>query len=153
MNDSTISKEALTMWTWSDLNRTFAALDLMRERMDRAFQELGGAAAVGWPPANVLDTGAALVVALEAPGLGEKDVSLTATADSLVVSGERKADLPEGYAVHRAERGALRFSRSFTMPTKIDADKVTATIKNGLLTITLPKAAEAQPRQITVKAG
>jgi HSP20 family protein len=54
--------------------------------------------------------------------------------------------------VHRQERPGLRFSRSFTLPTKIDSEKTTAVLKNGVLTLTLPKAPEAQPRQISVIA-
>jgi len=71
----------------------------------------------------------------------------------LSVSGERKVSAPEGHAVHRRERPALRFARSVSLPVKIDAEKVTATVKDGVLTITLAKAPEARPRQITVRAG
>jgi HSP20 family protein len=71
----------------------------------------------------------------------------------VTLKGERKVDVPEGLSVHRRERHAVRFAKSFELPTRVDADKVTATLKHGVLTLTLPKVAEAQPRQINVKAA
>lgn len=147
---------------WSDLDRTFTVMDELRRRMDRVFDEYGGYARPGfeeetrasaaWPKLNLFDTGAALVVTAEVPGLSEKDVQLTINQEVVTVSGERKPDAPAGYSVHRQERAALQFSRSFTLPTKIDAEKSTATMKNGVLTITMAKAPEAQPKQIAVRA-
>jgi HSP20 family protein len=92
------------------------------------------------------------VLTAEVPGLAEGDINITATMDSLTLSGERKAPVPEGYAVHRQERGALRFARSFTLPAKIDVEKITAGLKHGVLTVTMPKHPESQPKAITVKA-
>ena len=144
---------------WNDLDRTFAAMDEFRRRMDRLWDEfdtgfartpaLGGAA---WPRTNLYDTGAALVLKAEVPGLGEKDFDLTLNQDVLTLRGERKPDAPEGYAVHRQERTPLRFARSFQLPSKVDPEKATATLRNGILTVSLPKAPEAQPRSIAVKA-
>ena len=65
--------------------------------------------------------------------------------------GERKPDAPQGAFVHRQERAPVKFSRSFALPCKVDPEKSGATLKNGVLTITLAKASEAQPRQIAVK--
>ena len=70
----------------------------------------------------------------------------------LTISGERKVEAPEGYSVHRQERGSVKFSRSFTFPCRIDTEKASATVKDGVLTIKLAKAAEAKPRKITVTA-
>jgi HSP20 family protein len=61
--------------------------------------------------------------------------------------------LPEGYTVHRRERPPMQFSRSFTLGVKIDPDKTEAELKDGVLKLTLQRAAEAQPRQIAVKAA
>ena len=147
---------------WSDIDRTFTMMDEVRRRMDRlwdeydagpsarAFEEQGGRAT--WPRIDLFDTGAALVVHAEVPGLSEKEIQLTINQEVVTLKGERKADAPEGYSVHRQERPGLRFSRSFTLPTKIDSEKTTAVLKNGVLTLTLPKAPEAQPRQIAVIA-
>jgi HSP20 family protein len=69
------------------------------------------------------------------------------------LKGERKVTPPEGYGVHRSERSSYRFARTFELPAKIDADKVEASLEHGVLTVKLPKAAEARPKQITVKAS
>jgi HSP20 family protein len=152
------------MWLtgWGDFDRDFAAFDELRRRMDRLFQDFDsgrwtvgdrpGLATQAWPRANLYDTGSEILLVAEVPGLGQKDVQISATQDVLTLSGERKADAPEGYSVHRKERSAVRFSRSFALPCRINVEKTSATVKNGVLTVVLAKAPEAQPRQITVKA-
>ena len=149
------------MWTrFSDLDRTYAMLDELRRRMDQAPEsEWAGRewgtedtfARTGFPRVNLHDSGGALVLAAEVPGLDEKDVKLSVYQDVLSLQGERKSEAPEGYAVHRQERPAARFSRSFTLPCKVDPEKTVASLKDGILTVTLPKAPEAQPRQIAVR--
>ena len=154
---------------FSDIDRTFAAMDQLRRRMDRLWDEYEPArhrdalrsnlaeeterlsARGRWPRLSFADAGASLVLKAEVPGLTEKDVQLSIHQDALTLSGERKADAPEGYFVHRQERAPLKFARSFTLPCKVDPEKSTATLKNGVLTVTLTKAPEAQPRQIAVK--
>ena len=144
---------------WTDFDRSVTAMDELRRRMDRLFEEYDRTPAeaeptsrASWPRLALHDSGANLVVRAEVPGLAEKDLQITVNQDVLTLSGERRADAPEGYSVHRQERVALRFSRSVTLPTKIDSEKVGATLKNGVLTITLAKAPEAQPRTIQVRA-
>jgi HSP20 family protein len=160
-----LREEEAMLTRWGDFDRTFTTftmLDELRRRMDRLWDEYdsGGrdtptyyadyGSRSAWPRINVFDTGAALVVHAEVPGLADKDVQLTMNQDVLTLKGERKPDAPEGYSVHRQERAPVRFSRSVTLPMKVDAEKTTASLKNGILTITLPKAPEAQPRQISV---
>jgi HSP20 family protein len=79
-------------------------------------------------------------------------VQISIHQDVLTMSGERKHDAPQGWFVHRQERAPVKFSRSFSLPCKIDPEKSSATLKNGVLAITLAKVTEAQPRQIAVKA-
>lgn len=142
---------------WSDFGRGFGSVAELRRHMDRLFEEYDGrdeedyAARAAWPRINVFDAGANLVVKAEVPGLAEKDLQITVNQDVLTVTGERKVDKPEAYSVHRQERAPFKFSRSFTLPTKIDSEKTSAAMKDGLLTITLPKAPEAQPRQIAIR--
>jgi HSP20 family protein len=99
------------------------------------------------------DQGGAFVVRAELPGLSEKDLELTATATTLTLRGERKVEVPQGYSTHRSERTGYRFARTFELPSKVDSDRVEARLENGVLTVTLPKAPEAQPKQINVKAS
>ena len=141
---------------WSDLERTFSTVDQVRRRMERAFADAeAGRLAVdaSGPRTSVYDTGGALVFVADVPGVKESDLELTLEQDVLTVAGERKLTAPEGHTLHRQERRAARFSRTFTLPCKVDADELTAELKDGVLTIKLPKAPEAQARRITVKAG
>jgi HSP20 family protein len=135
--------------------RTFGGFDQLRQEVDRLFFdfERGAPEAHAYPSARFEDTGAAFVVRAEVPGLAPNEVELSATASTLTLRGERKVSAPEGYTAHRNERSAYRFARTFELPTKIDADKVEAKLEHGVLTVTLPKAAEARPKQITVKAS
>lgn len=155
---------------WNNVGYPVDVVSEVRRRMDRMFDDFdpfrgleqqsvfepfqgnffsGGRPT--WPKMSLTDEGAAYVLKAQVPGLTEQDVQVAIHQDVLTISGERKGDKLEGYTVHRQERPALKFSRSFTLPHRVDADKTTAELKNGVLTVTLVKAAEAQPRQITVR--
>jgi HSP20 family protein len=140
--------------SFSDFGRTFVAMDELRRQFERAFGDVGavGPVQAEWPRFSMYDAGQALVLTADVPGLGEKDVQLSLREDVLSVSGKRALEAPAGYVVHRQERRPVSFARSFTLPFAVKADEVSAQIKDGVLTVTLPKAPEAQPRQITVKA-
>ena len=155
----------LTRWNegWNEYDEMFSTMNQLRSYMDRIFDEgsvgrvLEGRLLPGsggtWPRANLVDNGASLTVTAEVPGLGEKDLRLSLNQDVLTMEGERVNETPKGYSTHRQERPAVQFSRSFTLPCLINADRTTASVKNGLLTVTMEKAVEAMPRQITVKAS
>ena len=140
---------------WSDFDRTFAWMDTVRRQMDEAEEPTVGfdlRSSRGFPSANLYDSGNEFVVRAELPGLTEKDVKVTVHQDVLTISGARENDAPEGYTAHRRERIPVRFSRSFSFPSPVDMEQVKASVKNGVLTVQLAKTAEAQPRQIAVKA-
>ena len=149
---------------WRDFDDTLRTFDLLQRRIDRALTFQGWVdpawgrdrarrrVRAAWPPTNVFETKEAFVVRAEVPGLAEGDVSVSMEDDALVVRGERKGEAPEGYRVHLRERASIAFTRKLALPGRVQADAVTATLKNGVLTITLPKAQEALPRQIAVKA-
>jgi HSP20 family protein len=143
-----------------DFDRTLSMLDELRRRMDRMWEdwdvddapgELSSAQA--WPRVNVYDNGAQLVLKADVPGVNEKDLQVSLNQGTLSISGERKNDAPEGYVVHRKERAAVKFSRAFSVPVPVDPDKTTAVIKDGVLTISLAKAPEAQPRKIGITSN
>jgi HSP20 family protein len=140
--------------SFSDFGRTVAAMDELRRHVERAFGDADGVAPAqaDWPRISLYDAGSALVLKADVPGVSEKDVQLSLVEDVLSIAGKRTLEAPAGYAVHRQERRALSFARSFALPAPVKADDVTAELKDGVLTVTLPKAPEAQPRQITVKA-
>lgn len=123
---------------------------------DRVFSPLFGATAGrhDFPPANVWTSNDKLVFTFELPGVKADDLEISAKADTLTVKGSRKPDvLPEGAQYVRQERGSGSFTRSFALPFKIDQDAVEASYINGVLTITLPKAREVQPRKIAIAAN
>lgn len=146
---------------WYDIDREVAGLSELRRRMDRLFNEADfdrslrsaftGRAA--WPLANLHDTGSSLVALVQVPGLRQEDLSIEVHGEVLTVSGERKVEVPEGYRPHRVERGSRKFTRSFGLPSAVDPEKTTATLKDGLLTVTMEKHPESQPRKISVTAG
>jgi len=147
----------------TDFDRTFDVLDELRRQMDRVWNDYDGtvgtsAAAAqplsssSFPRFDVTDAGANLVVTADVPGMTDKDLQVSLEGGVLTVAGERKADTPEGYTAHRRERGAFKFTRSLALPIKVDGDKTSATVKDGVLAITLSKAPEARPRQIAVRA-
>ncbi|PID38810.1 MAG: hypothetical protein CSB49_03615 [Proteobacteria bacterium] len=145
---------------WSDFDRTFAALDEFRRQMDHVFDrsrggipDTGLTSNGGWPYLEMRDDGNALVFTAEIPGLAAEDVTLTLSQDVLTIAGERKLEVPEGYKLRRQERGSFKFSRSFSLPCPVDPERTIATAKDGVLNVTLEKAAEAKPRQITVKSS
>lgn len=150
---------------WNDfgfggLDRSFSALGELRREMDRIFSELDRG--FGLPNAfglgsglktSLLDDGSKLVVTAEVPGVDEKDLHVSVDEGTLTISGERRDEVPEGYAVHRKERSAFKFSRALTLPCRVDSDKVKANLKNGILELTLPKTEEAQSKKIHISAG
>jgi HSP20 family protein len=146
---------------WTDYDRTFAALDEFRRRMDHFFDDYsraGFAPDAGlyggdFPNLLVRDEGSALTLTADVPGLGAEDINVTLSQDVLTLSGERKIAAPDGYKVRRQERGNFKFSRSMSMPCPIDPEKAVAQVKDGVLTLRLEKAQEAKPRQITVKSS
>jgi HSP20 family protein len=148
---------------WREYDDTLRTLDLLHSRIDRAFEDWwpqSGTAdlprrrtAAVWPAINVFETKDAFVVKADVPGMAESDVSVSVEDDVLVVRGERKCNPPEGYKIHLRERAPVAFARKLPLPTRVDVNTVGAVLKDGVLTITLPKSPEALPRQIAVKAS
>ena len=98
----------------------------------------------------LFDTGANLVVRAEVPGMEHKDLDVTLHEGTLTVKGSRADAIPDGYTAHRRERGAIEFARSFGLPCKVDPEKAKANLDDGVLTLTMAKSKEVQPRQIPV---
>jgi len=128
----------------------------LRRELDRLFGDLERApsfAGLNTPAVTFADTGEALTLRAELPGVNEKDLDISVTANALTIKAERKVNAPEGYTAHRLERQGFSFTQSYELPARIDPDKVQASLKQGVLTLTLPKAAEAQPKRVTVSAA
>ena len=105
----------------------------------------------GWSPVLDLYVNNDNVVAvLELPGLRKEDIEISLHDGTLTIAGERKSSSSNGEKVERTERYVGSFRRSITLPAQVDANKVGATYRDGILTVTLPKAEEAKPRRIQV---
>lgn len=146
------------MWTrWNDIDRMFQAMDLLHSKFNRFYPEFGRLKAFpAWdgaasgPRANLYDAGDHLEMQVEVPGLAKEDLNVKVQGNYLEIGGTRKSNTPEGYVTHRVERGATTFSRSFTLPSDIDTNKVEAQLADGVLTLVLPKSEAAKPKQITI---
>lgn len=137
-----------------DFERAFRMLDTLRAGFDRAYDEVGaysGGPAAS-PPTNIQDLGKSFLVTVDVPGMNEKALDVTVNQDVLSIKGERQVEPREGYSVHRRERAPFTFARSFRLPSKVNPERVTANFSDGVLRIELEKAAELQPRQISVSA-
>jgi HSP20 family protein len=148
------------MWSkWNDIDRMFNAMNLLQARMDRLFGDHGGnrpvpaawIAAESMPRTNMYDVGDHFEVITEVPGFTKDNLEIKIQGNYLEISGTYKSDTPEGYAAHRVERGTSSFSRSFTLPSDVAAEKTDAVLRKGLLILSLPKAEAAKPKQITIK--
>jgi len=130
----------------------------MRKDMDRLIDEffsMPATAQTGWglPMVDMYQTEEEIVVKATMPGLDPKDLDIQVTGDVLTIRGEvMTEEAEEGAKYHLREHRYQSFSRSLTLPSAVIADKANAEMKNGILTLTLPKAEESKPKVISVKA-
>lgn len=106
---------------------------------------------VSYPPLDLVDQDDKVVVKAVLPGVDKDEVNLSVLGDTLTIAGEKKLPATEGVTYIRHERPHGTFRKLVDMPYSVDQSKITATYKDGILTITLPKAEEAKPRQIKVE--
>jgi HSP20 family protein len=127
----------------------------IQSEMNRLFSGLFGRPANGsvtrdraWvPPMDMEETKDELVVTAELPGVEEKAINLSITGDLLTLRGERMAPEPKAEGSYRGER----FERTVSLPFPVQADKVKATYRDGVLTVMLPKVEEIKPREIKIE--
>lgn len=108
----------------------------------------------GWTPAvDLYQSNDEITAVIELPGMRKEEIEISLHDGMLSISGERKEESAEGEKDGRSERFVGKFRRSISLPTRVDAGKVTANYKDGILTVTLPKAEEVKPKQIKVNVG
>lgn len=134
----------------------YAELERMRRQMDRLFAEWPSSyqrqAAGVFPLINLTENKDSFFIRAELPGISSEELDIQVTSNSVSVSGERKIPAENKEARwHRREREAGKFSRMIGVPSEINPDKVDASLVNGILTIVVPKAEAAKPRQISVR--
>ena len=135
----------------------FDELDRLRRQLDRMMRDnepmpFRGPGRGVFPLLNLTEDDSSYYLRAELPGVKSDDLDINATDNNISINGERK--LPEeneNARFHRRERDFGRFSRAITLPGKIDSDKISANMADGMLTITIPKAESAKPRQIEIK--
>jgi HSP20 family protein len=139
----------------------FAEVTSVRDQMNRLFDELAtprqngreGSSRVWAPLVDISEDENAVVVTLDVPGLTQDAIDIQLTGDTLVVTGERPAQRAEGQRFVHAERPTGAFRRSFTIGVPVQPDRVAASYRDGVLTITLPKAEETKPRKVLISGS
>jgi HSP20 family protein len=136
-------------------------LHQLRNEMDRLLGGFFGPAVDGLlpavfrsqPAANIWEQGDALLVEMEVPGVKSDQVEISVVGGELSVKINRPEVVQEDVTYHRRERPVGSFARVLRLPVEVDADRVEAELRDGVLTITLPKAESAKPRKINVTGG
>ncbi len=147
---------ALVRW------RPFDDLMSLQEEVSRFFDEFFGERLPVWrseeapsawiPRVDISETDEEILVRADVPGMEKDDIKITLSDNVLTISGEKKVERDEKREnFHRVERVFGSFKRSFYIPTNVDPNKITASYKNGVLTIRLPKKEEAKPKEIPVQ--
>lgn len=106
---------------------------------------------LGFPALNIWEDGQSLMAEAEVPGLTMDDLEVFVVGNELTIKGNRKPPAESKATYHRQERGVGEFTRVVTLPVEVDPDKVEATLRNGVLLISMPKAEQARARKITVR--
>jgi len=135
-------------------------VDLLHRDLDRLADRRGvtgndQSAVADWIPAvDILEDDSRFLVRADVPGVVPADINVSMDSGVLNISGERRAEnRDENAGVQRVERATGRFFRHFTLPETADAEGITAKCSNGILEVSIPKAAEIQARRITVEAA
>jgi HSP20 family protein len=103
------------------------------------------------PPVDIFEDGDNLVLKAEVPGVNPDDVEIRVQDNTLYLKGERKFEKEvKEQNYHRVERSYGTFTRTFSLPNSVDSDKVSASYKDGVLTLTMPKKEEAKPKTIKI---
>ncbi len=150
---STPTSQSFMTPVWSPMER----LASLRQDMDRlweaTFPGRPAALSVGWSPAlDLYDESEQLVAKVELPGFSREAIELNYQDGVLTIAGERKSDYAEGKEpdAFRCERMTGRFSRDIHLPVPVQAEKIGACYKDGVLTVTLPKSEDAKPHKVEV---
>lgn len=146
----------MTIFRWGTNFDPFAGLRYMQrelERLARPWGEqtrrIGGGV---FPPVNVYESADEVLIQCEVPGVERKDLDVTITGETLTIKGAKYplAD-EENVNFIRRERGSGQFTRTIILPDIVDADKIKASLADGIMTIRLPKKAAVKPKQIEIK--
>jgi HSP20 family protein len=150
-----IRYQAPELAPWSAADRWSNLRDDLNSFFELPFWSSFGRAGqlfTGWSPAlDLYQSNDNVIAVVELPGMRKEDIEISLHDGTLTISGERKRERSSnGEKAERTERYIGRFRRTIALPTRVDASKVGATYRDGILTVTLPKAEEVKPKQIQV---
>ena len=130
---------------WQEMSR-------LQEEMNKLFSRSNQPVANGFPPVNLWISQESAVVTAEIPGLTADDLDIAVVGDTLTIQGVRKAEeLDNDSSYHRRERTNGRFMRAIQLPFRAEPDEVSASYRNGILNITVPRAQADRPRKVQIK--
>jgi len=141
----------------------FGELSPLQERMSRLFEDMLPSTEKGeeelnagtfYPAVDIIEGDKEVNLRAELPGMKKEDVHVEVNDDTITLRGERKIekeDKKQNY--HRIERCYGNFNRSFTLPTNVDCDKITARYEDGILEIIIPKIEEAKPKSVQIEVN
>jgi HSP20 family protein len=149
---------AMAIIRWTPLRHVMS----FRDEMDKMLSDLYGRMSPSgeyyegeWFPAmDIKENKDDVVACLELPGIDKDQIKVSVQNDMLIISGEKKQEsVEDGENLHRVERTYGYFKRTVGLPAEVDAAKVKATYKDGILKVTLPKREEKKPKEITVQVA
>lgn len=145
----------MTLVRWDPLQQLVAMSNRLNRTPNDPYTARTEDAFGAWaPPVDIFEKHDDLVIRAEIPGMQKEDMDVRIENGVLTLRGERKQDTEVGEEnAYRLERVYGMFTRSFTLPTTVDAAKVTATYKDGILEVSVPKAETAKPKQVEIKAA
>ncbi|MCI0667157.1 MAG: Hsp20/alpha crystallin family protein [Methylococcaceae bacterium] len=119
----------------------------------KALQESTEAARVIRPPVDIFEDDAGITVQADLPGVSKERLSVHLDKDSLAIEGTAEIPVPEGMQSVYADIRSTHYQRSFSLSSELDGDQAEATLKDGILTLRIPKRAQYQPRKIEIRVG
>ena len=125
----------------------------IRREMDRLLGGMGSGPVAGHPALNVFEEADTFVIEAELPGVRSDDLEVQVAGQEVTIKGSRRSTPTDDQKVYRCERAAGTFSRVVELPVAVNAEQVEATLRNGVLTLRLPKSADSMPRRIAVQGN
>ena len=131
------------------------ALSMLSDRLGWLGQEFFGNSEVsGWVPSlDIREDADRFTVDVEVPGVKREEIDVTFSDGELRIRGERKWEKSDGVTWHRQERGVGVFTRTVQFPVPVKSDAIEASFRDGILTVSVPKAEEAKPRKVQIKVS
>jgi HSP20 family protein len=146
------------IWTWPTQRYATAwdDMDRLQRELNRLFEPLnrGSREPAQFPAVNIWSSADTVLLTAEVPGVSPETLDVSVKDDTVTIRGSREAEAPkQGETLLRQERGAGAFARSFALPFHVDAGKVTAQYRTGVLQVMLPRAEADKPKRIKVSAA